>query len=760
MSNKELDYPTSEPRLNTMTKSRLKSKPRSDNSALGRENLPFNDSSEKPCILICAHCMEKFQTKSQLKDHYRRFHKEFMDHNSSSQKRLVRKINRHMCGICSKHFADSWTLKHHQKTVHQAAREHKCPNCAKSFLSNKDMVRHFKGVHLGQKIVFPGEKRKLLKTSENLVEVNSFGCTNAVNIGDDIQVYTSEEAASEKKMVPNILKSSKSEKKNSSSCALVNKSNFVYGLVNKVVGIEKSAELIMETMDYADNDTVIEEDEYVSAEDIIVEIKNDEVKNAIDQPMFHQADDQPIFQLENLENLQFVLPEGSGEPQIIIPESGIRLTIPCGSEPGTNSGESEKQVLHLVPDQIEDFHVSQPESEVNKMPNIEMSPISSCIPVLENQSANSTDLPLKIFDQYGHLLANEKPSITPQEFKDGTNSAALIKSLEYPRKFVYKKVNGSASPHLVAVKELPRKINSSSVQQFKCDECNKYFITKDFLNKHVGLVHPELTTFINIFNGNLEGLGLNNDDQRLDNLDDIEDIIDVEHFNEEDLSNSSLLKSDCEDVLLSNPIKMPDVRIECKVCGVYFGNKVEFIKHKKIAHKRPQSFKCEECSSEFTSKQTLKSHMQSVHEGIKKVCSLCLKPVADLARHIRTQHKNEGKREFACDLCQISFRTNFSLQRHKETVHLKVKSWFCDLCEKSFGEKRDMERHKNAIHFGIKNKQSKWVCPECNIVFKLRREYDQHKSIFHANLTEEQVVKFLNSEMETKRQKTVNNFKL
>ena len=34
-----------------------------------------------------------------------------------------------------------------------------------------------------------------------------------------------------------------------------------------------------------------------------------------------------MFQLENLENLQLVLPEDSGEPQIIIPETGIRLTI-------------------------------------------------------------------------------------------------------------------------------------------------------------------------------------------------------------------------------------------------------------------------------------------------------------------------------------------------------------------------------------------------------------------------------------------------
>eukprot|EP00092_Neocalanus_flemingeri_P033540 GFUD01036459.1.p1 GENE.GFUD01036459.1~~GFUD01036459.1.p1 ORF type:complete len:789 (+),score=200.06 GFUD01036459.1:41-2368(+) len=775
MSNQILCSSHEEVKPNTIIKSKLKTKPkdRDTNSSLGRENLPFNDSTEKPCILICAHCMEKFQTKTQLKDHYRRFHKEFMDHNSSSQKRLVRKINRHMCGICSKHFADSWTLKHHQKTVHQSAREHVCPNCGKCFLSNKDMVRHFKGVHLGQKIIFPGGRRKFHKKSEAVIEaeVNSFtnedgylgrGIENFDSADTEIQ---SVEISCENKMVPNILKNSKGDRKVASICAPANKNGYVYGLVHKVVGIEKNTIMLSDTnLDTCEDSTNPDdeiENEEVDDEEIIVEIKEAEGKPILDQPMFQQADDQPIFQLENLENLQFVLPEGSGEPQIIIPESGIRLTIPCASESGLNSSKSEKQVLHLVPDHVENFCAGQPDSSSNlsEESHLDISPILSYIPIsLDNQSSNPAELPLKIINQTSHFVAeSEQQQLKPQTHFVAEAELGKVESMEYPKKFVYKKVNGSASPHLVAVKELPRKLNPSSVQQFKCDKCMKYFITKDFLSKHMALVHPELTTFINIFNENLEGLDLSNDDENLNNLDAIEGIIDVENFNEEELSNHSLLKSECEDVMLN----MPDASVECKVCGIYFCNKAALIKHKKVAHKRPQSFKCEECTSEFTSKQTLKAHMQSVHEGIKKVCSFCLKPVADLARHIRSQHKNEGKREYSCDLCQTSFRTNFSLQRHKDTVHLKVKAWFCELCEKSFGEKRDMVRHKNAIHFGIKNKQSKWVCPECTIVFKLRRDYDLHKATFHANLTEEQVVKFLNSEMESKRQKfQVNSFKL
>ena len=92
-------------------------------------------------------------------------------------------------------------------------------------------------------------------------------------------------------------------------------------------------------------------------------------------------------------------------------------------------------------------------------------------------------------------------------------------------------------------------------------------------------------------------------------------------------------------------------------------------------------------------------------------------------------------------------------------MHLKLKAWACDLCEKSFGEKRDMMRHKKAVHFGIKNKNVCWKCPECDIMFKLRREYDKHKAAYHSLLSDQQIVKFLNTEMESKNQQfQVNTF--
>ena len=58
------------------------------------------------------------------------------------------------------------------------------------------------------------------------------------------------------------------------------------------------------------------------------------------------------------------------------------------------------------------------------------------------------------------------------------------------------------------------------------------------------------------------------------------------------------------------------------------------------------------------------------------------------------------------------------------------------------------------------NKYGTWrKCPECDIMFKLRREYDKHKAAYHSLLSDQQIVKFLNTEMESKNQQfQVNTF--
>ena len=319
---------------------------------------------------------------------------------------------------------------------------------------------------------------------------------------------------------------------------------------------------------------------------------------------------------------------------------------------------------------------------------------------------------------------------------------------------------------------------------YKCEKCDKFFISKYFLEKHVETTHPifvdidpfeisstsTIQTPVNI--SNFDNLRKQNKDNATTNT--LDTFYNIEDLNcaitysdgENDDVLEPMMNAVSETVMMSNNKEAPKSKrkqcmekSECKQCSEFFlgkNAKSRLRYHIKSQHNR--FFTCDLCNSSFTSRHSLKGHITAVHDLIKKVCPECHKPVNDLTRHVRLQHKKTQKRDFNCDICKQSFRTLYSLQRHKEVIHFKVKNWPCDLCEKVFGEKRDMVRHKTAVHFGIKNQVKVWKCPECDISLKLRREYDEHKRTFHPNLTNEQVIRFLNSELETKAASNVAKF--
>ena len=442
----------------------------------------------------------------------------------------------------------------------------------------------FKGVHLGERIVFPGGRGRKLPSLSN-VDASKADPT---------------------RLTPNILKNSKADKKAST---LPTQSGYHHTghkeakTVVEIIGLEKSK-------DQSENgDSLIDLSEGV-------QFLQEEI------PGEHKGEEQPMFQLENLENLQLVVPEDSGEPRIIIPESGIKLTIQ------SDLGNSERKVLHLIPDSSLPETVENTNQDIQNIDLATQTNLLQLIPVSGDGKDSGN-----MFKGKSEMKTNE------------------VLPIEYPQKIVYKKVSEASSSQLMSVSDLDRKMDLIPVhhQQFKCDKCNKFFISKEFLDKHLHSVHTEIPSYnISIFNPNVEDI----EDSQLASLEDIESII---NFNTED---TNLLKTGCIDVLFSNPDEKTNhcSRFQCKTCKEYFNTKQDHQRHRQTYHKKPVSHKCCECGAQFTSNQTLKSHIQTIHEGIKKVCSVCLKPVVDLTRHIRVQHKNGDKRDFHCDICDSKFR--------------------------------------------------------------------------------------------------------
>ena len=51
----------------------------------------------------------------------------------------------------------------------------------------------------------------------------------------------------------------------------------------------------------------------------------------------------------------------------------------------------------------------------------------------------------------------------------------------------------------------------------------------------------------------------------------------------------------------------------CNSCSERLESRAALQRHKKTSHRKRQQYKCEDCESVFTSNQTLKAHVQSVH---------------------------------------------------------------------------------------------------------------------------------------------------
>ncbi len=92
------------------------------------------------------------------------------------------------------------------------------------------------------------------------------------------------------------------------------------------------------------------------------------------------------------------------------------------------------------------------------------------------------------------------------------------------------------------------------------------------------------------------------------------------------------------------------------------------------------------CGSTFYGHQQLKTHIETVHEKVKKHdCVICGKKFGQLGhlhRHIKTIL--EGIKNYSCELCTSTFYSNNYLQIHIETVHEKIRKHRCDICEHLF----------------------------------------------------------------------------
>ena len=109
-------------------------------------------------------------------------------------------------------------------------------------------------------------------------------------------------------------------------------------------------------------------------------------------------------------------------------------------------------------------------------------------------------------------------------------------------------------------------------------------------------------------------------------------------------------------------------------------------------------FNCGLCDKSYDRRQTLQTHIRTVHDKIRFKCNSCnyeATQISHLYLHRRNVH--EGK-TYECNICGKTFTQKTHVNTHKKNVHMTEKIHNCESCEYKTSDKGNMKKHINSIH--------------------------------------------------------------
>ncbi|XP_017026182.1 zinc finger protein ZFP2 [Drosophila kikkawai] len=250
--------------------------------------------------------------------------------------------------------------------------------------------------------------------------------------------------------------------------------------------------------------------------------------------------------------------------------------------------------------------------------------------------------------------------------------------------------------------------NSCTNRNFKCDECERVFVSPDHLAEHRANHGAHNCPECGLKCESKEQLG--------------------KHMVQGHKRNLRNQCNVCQKVFTMLSTLRDHMRIHtgekpfvCNICGKSFTQNANLRQHK-LRHSETKSFKCELCPHSFVTKAELASHART-HTGDKpfecEVCSARFTTSCSLAKHKR---KHTGERPYACDLCPMRFTALNVLKNHRRT-HTGERPYVCPFCSKTFTQRGDCQMHQRT-HQGDRI----YICPVCNEEFKSMPEMRTHLS--------------------------------
>ncbi|XP_035226969.1 zinc finger protein 665-like [Stegodyphus dumicola] len=217
-----------------------------------------------------------------------------------------------------------------------------------------------------------------------------------------------------------------------------------------------------------------------------------------------------------------------------------------------------------------------------------------------------------------------------------------------------------------AVKNHMLRIHGNPSKDFKCEKCDKRFVTEAELKRH-GFNHTKEKSFVCEYCG-----------------------------------NAYRYKGA---LLVHYRIHSGEKPYKCGFCDKAFIHLSSAIGHRR-RHTGEMPYQCKECGKTFRVKRAMTAHM-SVHNDKRQFkCNECGKGFKSRSGYRVHLDFHLGVKRHACKYCGRTFRAWCNMHKHVRR-HLGEKPHKCELCGKTFIEKQELKNHMKSHK--EKNQKSKNV---------------------------------------------------
>lgn len=133
-------------------------------------------------------------------------------------------------------------------------------------------------------------------------------------------------------------------------------------------------------------------------------------------------------------------------------------------------------------------------------------------------------------------------------------------------------------------------------------------------------------------------------------------------------------------------------------CGKQLGTWKRLLIHKQLHFPEKIDYECKECKLVYKLKSSFENHLKSKHgpDAKKFVCSQCARCFKDartLVAHEKTHLPDYLKLTHPCEICNKKFVNKNSLKSHITSVHEMANLYTCETCGK--GETSGSSAGKN-----------------------------------------------------------------